>query len=83
MARFSNSPRRSRCWTWISTEPVFLLVDRLVVAPDARARIVDAIEISYRESGEVIFETAPRDDQPSATAAFFPALRMQAVQSPL
>jgi excinuclease ABC subunit A len=45
------------------TQPVFLLVDRLVVAPDSRARIVDAIESSYRESGEVIFETAPRDDQ--------------------
>jgi excinuclease ABC subunit A len=45
-------------------EPVFLLVDRLVVSPDARARIVDAVEISYRESGDVIFETVPRDDQP-------------------
>ena len=50
--------------------PVFLLVDRLVVSPDARARIVDAIEISYRESGEVIFETAPRDDQPSQRLRF-------------
>ncbi len=38
--------------------PVFLLVDRLVVSRDARARIVDAIEISYREAGEIIFETA-------------------------
>jgi excinuclease ABC subunit A len=46
------------------SEPVFLLVDRLVVSPDSRARIVDAIEISYRESGEVIFETVRRDDQP-------------------
>ena len=44
-------------------EPVFLLVDRLVVSADARARIVDAVEISYRESGEVIFETAPREGQ--------------------
>jgi len=44
-------------------EPVFLLVDRLVVSPEARARIVDAVEISYRESGEVIFETAPGDEQ--------------------
>jgi excinuclease ABC subunit A len=39
--------------------PVFILVDRLVVAADARSRIVDAIEIAYRESSEVIFETAP------------------------
>jgi len=51
-------------------QPVFLLVDRLVVSPDARARIVDAIEISYREAGEVVFETAPRDDQPAQRLRF-------------
>jgi len=45
-------------------EPVFLLVDRLVVSREARARIVDAVEISYREAGEVIFETAAREEQP-------------------
>jgi excinuclease ABC subunit A len=43
--------------------PVFVLVDRLVVAADARTRIVDAIETAYRESGEVIFETAPREGE--------------------
>src|SRR4051812_6047049 len=43
------------------SEPIYLLVDRLVISADARARIVDAIETGYRESGEVIFETAPRD----------------------
>jgi excinuclease ABC subunit A len=52
------------------SRPVFFLVDRLMVGPDARARIVDAIEISYRESGEVIFESAPRDDQPSQQLRF-------------
>jgi excinuclease ABC subunit A len=52
------------------SQPVFLLVDRLAVAPDSRARIVDAIEISYRESGEVIFETAPRDDKASQHLRF-------------
>ena len=52
------------------SQPVFLLVDRLGVAPEARARIVDAIEISYRESGEVIFETAPRDGQPPQRLRF-------------
>jgi excinuclease ABC subunit A len=45
------------------SEPVFGLVDRLVVAADQRSRIVDAVEIAYRESGEVIFETAPRDGE--------------------
>ena len=43
------------------SEPVFGLVDRLVVSADQRSRIVDAVEIGYRESGEVIFETAPRN----------------------
>jgi excinuclease ABC subunit A len=51
-------------------QPVFLLVDRLVVAPDARARIVDAIEIGYREAGEIIFETVPREDQTAQRMRF-------------
>jgi excinuclease ABC subunit A len=42
------------------SKPVFGLVDRLVVSNDQRSRIVDAVEIGYREAGEVIFETAPR-----------------------
>jgi excinuclease ABC subunit A len=42
------------------SKPVFGLVDRLVVSADQRSRIVDAVEIGYREAGEVIFETAPR-----------------------
>ena len=43
--------------------PVFALVDRLTVSAGERSRVVDAVEISYRESGEVIFETAPRDGE--------------------
>ncbi|HZR66988.1 MAG TPA: excinuclease ABC subunit UvrA [Terriglobales bacterium] len=43
--------------------PVFVLVDRISVSPDSRARIVDATETGFRESGEVIFQTSPRDDQ--------------------
>jgi excinuclease ABC subunit A len=45
------------------TEPVFVLVDRLVVSGESRARIVDGVEIAYRESGEVIFEIPPHDDE--------------------
>jgi excinuclease ABC subunit A len=52
------------------SSPVFVLVDRLVVAADARTRIVDAIEIAYRESGEVIFETAPRQELPPQQLRF-------------
>src|SRR5208282_2021224 len=47
------------------SEPVFGLVDRLVVSADQRSRIVDAIEIGYREAGEVIFETARRSESGS------------------
>ena len=43
------------------SEPVFGLVDRLIVSAEQRSRIVDAVEIGYREAGEVIFEAAPRN----------------------
>jgi excinuclease ABC subunit A len=44
------------------TLPVFVLLDRIVVSAENRARIVDAAEIAYREGGEVIFEEASRDE---------------------
>jgi excinuclease ABC subunit A len=50
--------------------PVFVLVDRLAVSAEARARLVDAVEISYREGGEVIFESVPRDDEPKQRLRF-------------
>src|SRR5271169_6433367 len=45
-------------------EPVYVVIDRVVIAPDIRARLVDAIEQGYREAGEVIFDTAPREEEP-------------------
>ena len=51
-------------------EPLFVLADRIVISSDSRARIVDATEISFREAGEVLFETAPRDDAPSRQLRF-------------
>ena len=51
-------------------EPVFVLADRIAVSADSRARIVDATEISFRESGEILFETAPRDDGPAKKLRF-------------
>ncbi|PYX90628.1 MAG: excinuclease ABC subunit A, partial [Acidobacteria bacterium] len=51
-------------------EPVFLLVDRVAVASDIRSRLVDAVESAYRESGEVIFETAPRDGEQARQIRF-------------
>ncbi|MDT8066579.1 MAG: excinuclease ABC subunit UvrA, partial [Terriglobia bacterium] len=66
--------------------PVFVLVDRIAVSAENRARIVDAAEIGYRESGEILFEIVPRDLQtldPQVSAAkprppVRPALRFSA-----
>jgi excinuclease ABC subunit A len=39
------------------TQPVYVLIDRIVVGPDQRTRIVDALETGYREAGETVFES--------------------------
>jgi excinuclease ABC subunit A len=41
------------------SQPVYVLIDRIVVGPDQRTRIVDALETGYREAGETVFEVAP------------------------
>ncbi len=48
-------------------QPVFALVDRLVVSDEVRTRIVDATEIAYREAGEVFFEELPREPEAPRT----------------
>ena len=47
-----------------------VLIDRIAVSPEARARIVDAVEQGYREAGEVLFETAPREGEASQRLRF-------------
>ncbi len=49
-------------------EPLSVLVDRIAIAADSRARVVDAAEIGFRESEEVIFEIAPRGEDSSRRA---------------
>jgi excinuclease ABC subunit A len=44
-------------------KPLHVLVDRIAVAAGQRSRLVDAVEQAYRESGGVIFQTAPGDDE--------------------
>jgi len=40
--------------------PVYVVVDRLAVSPESRARLVDSIEICYREAGgEALLEFVP------------------------
>ena len=53
------------------SQPVFALVDRLSVSIESRARIVDAVEIGYRESGEIIFEVVPREENVERTRLRF------------
>ncbi len=44
------------------SKPVFVLVDRLAIpaeqGPELRQRMVDTIEIAYREAGEIVLENA-------------------------
>ncbi len=55
------------------TLPVFILLDRIVVSEENRARIVDAAEIAYREAGEVNFEEVPREEDAARTHHRFSA----------
>jgi excinuclease ABC subunit A len=50
-------------------EPVYVLVDRLAVGPEIRQRVIDSVELCYRESGEVIFEFAETESGAEAPGA--------------
>src|SRR5262249_24122674 len=45
-------------------KPVSVLVDRLAVNPESRSRLVDSIEICYREGGEALLEFVGDDGGP-------------------
>jgi len=50
------------------SKPVYVLVDRLALSPEIRTRLMDSIEICYREGrGEAILEFVP--DPPGEAAA--------------
>jgi excinuclease ABC subunit A len=51
-------------------KPVYMLLDRIVVDRESRSRIVDAVESGYREAGEVLFVTAPREGGGSESYRF-------------
>jgi excinuclease ABC subunit A len=40
------------------SKPIFALVDRIAISEGMRQRLVDTVEICYREAGEVLFEPA-------------------------
>jgi excinuclease ABC subunit A len=41
--------------------PIYVLIDRLAISADIRSRLVDAIETGYREAGEIVLRTVPRE----------------------
>ncbi len=60
------------------TLPVFVLLDRIVVNDENRARIVDAAEVAYRQAGEVLFEEVLRPSEDGAASAQPRRLRFSA-----
>jgi len=47
------------------SRPVYVLVDRLAASPDIRQRLIDSVELCYRQTGEAILEFAARGPVPS------------------
>ncbi|MGH9355907.1 MAG: excinuclease ABC subunit UvrA [Terriglobia bacterium] len=43
------------------SQPVFVLVDRLSVDPSDRQRLIDSLEICFREGGEAVLEFPPSE----------------------
>src|SRR6202040_807794 len=53
------------------TRPVYVVVDRLSVISDCRSRLIDSIEICYREAGgEAILEFVPDADNAAERLVF-------------
>jgi excinuclease ABC subunit A len=48
--------------------PIYVLVDRLALSAEMRSRLVDAIETGYREAGEVVLRTVPREGTDAAVS---------------
>ena len=53
-------------------QPVYVVVDRLAIGPDVRSRLVDSVEICYREGrGETILEFVPEAGEGAADRIVF------------
>ena len=54
------------------SQPVYVVVDRLAIGPDMRSRLVDSVEICYREGrGEAILEFVPEAEGGAAERMVF------------
>jgi excinuclease ABC subunit A len=47
-------------------QPVWVLADRIAIAPGMHQRIVDSVESCYRESGDAVFENASTGEHASS-----------------
>jgi excinuclease ABC subunit A len=52
-------------------QPVYVLVDRLAVGPEIRQRLIDSIELCFREAGEAVLEFVPADPASSPERLVF------------
>ena len=54
------------------SQPVYVIVDRLVISPEIRSRLADSVEICYREGkGEAILEFPPSETHPETERIVF------------
>ena len=53
------------------TRPIYVLVDRLALSAEIRSRLVDAIETGYREAGEIVLRTMPREESEASESLRF------------
>lgn len=60
-------------FTAVDARPIYVLADRLAISPDVRSRLVDAIETGYREAGEIVFRTVPREESDTPRSLRFSA----------
>ena len=51
--------------------PIYVLIDRLALSAEIRGRLVDAIETGYREAGEIVLRTVPREEVEAAQSLRF------------
>jgi excinuclease ABC subunit A len=58
-------------------KPIYVLADRLALSADIRSRLVDAIETGYREAGEIVLRTVPRDEEAASTLRFSAAFECE------
>jgi excinuclease ABC subunit A len=51
------------------SRPVYILVDRLTISGEIRQRLIDSVELCYREGGEAILEFVPKPEVGAALVA--------------